>query len=256
VKLLEAELDRWGVAGRCAEFWWRDDDAGLPRPQLDRLLGIAQDLAIPVNLAVVPATAASGLLGAAGAPPGVTVLQHGWAHVNHEPTPGLSELGDGRPAETVLEELAQGHARLAELFGAGRVPPVLVPPWHSISARIAARLPQAGIRCVSLLGPPPMPEIVPGVSFLNPSVELVRWASEPGFVGARRAVRLLDAWLRARRLGVLDASVPLGLLTHHWALDEDAFLFLEALGRLIHRHRAARWIRPAWPDVPAADQIL
>jgi hypothetical protein len=36
---LEAELDRWGDAGRAATFWWRDDDASDATPALETLLG-------------------------------------------------------------------------------------------------------------------------------------------------------------------------------------------------------------------------
>ena len=32
---LNAELDCWAAAGRCATFWWRDDDAGEMTAPLD-----------------------------------------------------------------------------------------------------------------------------------------------------------------------------------------------------------------------------
>ena len=34
---LRDELDRWAEAGRTATLWWRDDDAVMPGPLLDRL---------------------------------------------------------------------------------------------------------------------------------------------------------------------------------------------------------------------------
>ncbi len=249
---LAAELDRWGAAGRRAAFWWRDDDATAPRPELNRMLGIAQSLAIPVSLSVIPAAARTGLLEAAGDAALVTVLQHGWAHANHEPAGGRSELGDGRPADVVLAELARGRARLLELFGAARVPPVLVPPWHSISQRVAARLPEAGIRCVSMLARQHPPEFAPGVALVSANLDLVRWSDAPGFVGAPEAARRLLSALRARRLGLADGTKPIGLLTHHWALDADAGRLMEALGRLVNDHPAACWICPPWPATPAA----
>jgi hypothetical protein len=253
VNALAAELDRWGEAGRRAALWWRDDDVSAPRPELDRILTISQSLAIPVSLSVIPAATQPGLLEATGDPALLSIFQHGWAHVNHEPAGGQSELGDGRPANVVLAELTRGRARLMELFGAARVPPVLVPPWHSLSQRVAARLPETGIRCVSMLAAGQhLPEIAPGVALICANVDLVRWRNAPGFVGAPEAVRRLLGALRARRLGLIDGATPVGLLTHHWALDADAGRFLEALGRLVNDHPAARWIRPSWPDAPAA----
>ena len=35
------EIARWRDAGRPVEFWWRDDDAVRPAPELARLLELA-----------------------------------------------------------------------------------------------------------------------------------------------------------------------------------------------------------------------
>jgi len=58
---LDAELDAWSAAGRTAELWWRDDDAIVPTPALDRLLDIRRRSGVPIALAVIPARAQATL---------------------------------------------------------------------------------------------------------------------------------------------------------------------------------------------------
>src|SRR5512133_213989 len=91
---LEAEFVRWQGAGEIATLWWRDDDAVSPTESLGRLLSIAPG--VPVSLAVIPGAAnselAKWLAGHRSAPRAeVTVLQHGWQHLNHS--------GDGKKSE-------------------------------------------------------------------------------------------------------------------------------------------------------------
>ena len=41
-KALRHELDHWAALGRAAEFWWRDDDARQPSPELNVLIALAR----------------------------------------------------------------------------------------------------------------------------------------------------------------------------------------------------------------------
>src|SRR5258708_39936005 len=72
------ELNRWAALARVARFWWRDDDAVQPTPQLDRLLVLADG--IPIGLAVIPAAVEPGLAEWLSGLAWVVVLQHGWRH--------------------------------------------------------------------------------------------------------------------------------------------------------------------------------
>src|SRR5271154_5648558 len=83
------ELDRWGMVGRVAILWWRDDDAVTMTPQLGNLLRIVGD--VPVALAVIPALARPELAVALHGMPLVAVLQHGWQHANRAPHGKKSE---------------------------------------------------------------------------------------------------------------------------------------------------------------------
>src|SRR5260370_21390135 len=122
---LVAELDRWGVAGRVADLWWRDDDAVTETPQLDDLLRLTGE--VPVALAVIPALARPELANALSSTPRIAVLQHGWRHANRAEHGKKSEYPEGRSLAVVGAEIAAGRARLNAMF-VPRALPVLVPP--------------------------------------------------------------------------------------------------------------------------------
>jgi hypothetical protein len=234
---LAAELDRWPPGG--ATFWWRDDDAGAAGSAFDRLLALATAHGAPLALAVVPAwleeTVAAAIRDAA---PGVLVVQHGYAHRNHEPpapdgTRGRpAELGAARPVDTALGELAAGRARLAGLVPT-RLRAALVPPWNRIAPAIQAALPGAGYRVLSTFGPRPAAAAGPGLHALNCHVDPIRWRADGRFGGAARTLDQVTAHLAARRGAEVDPAEPTGLLTHHRDLPPPAWACLdELLGRL------------------------
>ena len=152
--LLDEELDQWAAAGRAISLWWRDDDAAAATPQLARLVGAARRHRLPIAIAAVPAAMQADLVGALAAP-GITVLQHGYAHTNHAgPGRRAVECGGERPLEAVLAELGDGMRILMRTFGASFLP-FLVPPWNRIDPAVAAALPQQGYLGLSGFGPRP-----------------------------------------------------------------------------------------------------
>jgi hypothetical protein len=234
---LTAELDRWPPRG--ATLWWRDDDAGAGGAAFDRLLALAAAHGTPLALAVVPAwldeTVAAAIRDAA---PGVIVVQHGYAHQNHEPpapdgTRGRpAELGAARRVDAALAELAAGWARLATWVPT-RLRAALVPPWNRIAPAIRAALPGAGYRILSTFGPRPVAAAGPELHALNCHVDPIRWRSGKRFGGASWTLDQVTAHLAARRGAEVDPAEPTGLLTHHRDLSPPAWACLdELLGRL------------------------
>jgi hypothetical protein len=149
---LERELDGWADVGLTATLWWRDDDAAALNPDIERLVGLAADIRVPLHLAAIPRDLSSDLVAALEGNAAVRVLQHGYAHVDHAPEgAGSWELGDHRPQSEVLEELALGFAGLGQAFGE-RFLPVLVPPWTRIDPALVARLPDVGLMALSMEG--------------------------------------------------------------------------------------------------------
>ncbi|MGQ9366335.1 polysaccharide deacetylase family protein [Azospirillum sp. ST 5-10] len=240
--VLRAELDEWAADGRTATFWWRDDDATAATPALQRLRALSRDADVPLALAVVPAAAVPDLAAALADWPEAVAIQHGWAHVNHAgPAEKKCELGAGRPAGTVLAELAEGRRRLAALFGAAFLP-VLAPPWNRIAPAVAARLPEAGLAGLSTFTA--RAAAGDGVPRVNTHVDPVDWRGGGGFVGDAPALRAAVAHLAARRTGAADPDEPTGLLTHHLVMDAATWDFAARFLAETSAHPAGRWLHP------------
>ena len=249
---LAAELDRWTPGA--ATVWWRDDDAGAPSPAFDRLLALADTHALPLALAVVPVWLEAPVAAQIhAAPAGVRVLQHGYAHQNHEPpapdgTRGRpAELGPARPAAAALAELALGWARLTERVPT-RLRAGLVPPWNRIAPPVLDALPGAGYRILSTFGPrAPIPAGA-GLQVLNTHVDPIQWRAGKRFGGAAWTLDQITTHLADRRRERVEATEPTGLLTHHRDFTPATWACLdELLGRL-RRHPAV--------DFPALDRLL
>lgn len=236
------ELDRWGMAGRVAMLWWRDDDAVTVTPQLGNLLRLAGDL--PVALAAIPALARPELAATLRGMPLVTVLQHGWQHANRAPHGKKSEYPQGRCAATVAAELGAGQARLKALFG-GRAVAALVPPWNRFAGEFLPLLPANGIAGISTMVSSSGAALPPGLVAINVHVDLVAWRTDRGFIGTAAALAGLVGHLRANRLGGAEPPVPIGVLTHHLIMDGPTAAFLDRLIELTRTHEAVHWATAA-----------
>jgi hypothetical protein len=228
---LEEELAHWRDAGRAPTLWWRDDDVVDATPALDRLLALQRRYGVPLALAVVPAGATPALARRLAGVSGIDLLQHGYAHSNHAAAGEKStELGAERPAMMVLGELGTGWLALERLFGPA-VLPVLVPPWNRIAPGLVPALPEIGYRGLSAFGARLKPRRSSGWVQVNAHVDLIKWR-ERRFAGPESLLGAFVSALAAARV----APEPLGLLSHHLAMDEPAWdfldLFWERVGRM------------------------
>lgn len=240
--LLDQELERWSASGRVATLWWRDDDATALTPALERLLSIAAESGVGVGLAVIPAGADRSLAERLHESAEAAVLQHGYAHVNHEPA-GIKacEFGNGRGEHRLREELRAGLERLHELFG-GDLLPVFVPPWNRIGDTAVAVLAELGVRTLSTYRPRATRNTASGLLQVNCHADLMDWRGTRGFIGTRKVVSDIAEHLRARRTGAVDDDEPTGILTHHLAHDEGCWVFLRTLFERTAENSAARWL--------------
>jgi hypothetical protein len=228
---LDDEVARWRDTGRRVQLWWRDDDAADVSAALDRLLALQHRTAVPLALAVVPARATAALAERLTDAAGLDVLQHGYAHADHAlPPDKKSELGAHRPAMLVLGELGTGRMALERLFAA-RALPVLVPPWNRIAPALVPALPEIGFTGLSTFKARQRAEPAKGLRQINTHVDVIDWKDSRGFVGQDVALAALVEALRQSRSAT---SEPVGLLSHHLAMDEGAWDFLSSLwGRAI-----------------------
>jgi hypothetical protein len=248
------ELDRWQQAGGVATLWWRDDDAIAPSAGLDRLMWIAGK--VPVALAVIPALAeqdlAAWLCNRSRPIPraNIAVLQHGWRHLNRSAAGKKTEFPAERSRDRVSSDLAAGQARLAALFGS-RALPVLVPPWNRFDASFLSLLRGCGLSAISRIRPRKAIRPVHGIVEVNVHVDLVAWAGSTGFIGEGWALGMLVEHLRARRLRVVSADEPTGILTHHLVQDEATDGFLHRLVGVTGAHAGTRWLHAREVFAPA-----
>jgi hypothetical protein len=224
-QVLAEEAARWRDAGRTADLWWRDDDAADHTAALDRLLAVQREAAVPLALAAVPARVTPAFAQRLAGEVGLDVLQHGYAHVNHAPpTEKKVELGPHRPAMVVLGELGTGWLALERLLGS-RALPVLVPPWNRIALGLVPTLPEIGFRGLSTFGSRRRIRLR-GLVEVNTHVDLLDWKGNRAFVGEEAALgALIDALAAARTA----SAEPVGLLSHHLAMDAKAWDFLRSM---------------------------
>jgi len=231
---LKAELDRWGLEGRVASFWWRDDDAVSVTPPLARAIDLSRRYRVPLHLAVIPSRIESSLGEALAGEASIEVLQHGYAH-----TPG--ELKRRRPAEVVLAEMSAGHEILDRTLHQ-RFLPVMVAPWNLIRGEFIPLIAQAGLHALSTSGNRTSRFAEGGVEVLNIHFGPLSWdGGRPHFMGNSAALGELIAHLQARRTGAADPDEPTGLSTHHLEHDEESWVFTERALAEISDHEAARW---------------
>ena len=251
---LRNELDAWGAAGLTATLWWRDDDVRVHTPELDRLISLSGDFAIPVGLAAIPADAHREIGDVARAHRTVSILQHGYAHQNHEPKTPLdtassssdrrarfktSEFGPARPTKAIASDLERGWRRL--ITAVPTAIPVFVPPWNRFEPGHHPLLAEAGFRGFSTFRARLSATVAPGVLQVNTHADVIDWRGTRGFAGEHLALTQIVDHLAARRAGNVDPEEPTGVLTHHLDHDEGVWRFLEHLFSFTVDHQAVSW---------------
>lgn len=234
---LETEFDAWSAQGKCATFWWRDDDAVQPSAALDQLLTAAGTQ--PLSIAVVPAQATKELAERLRDVANVSVLQHGLSHTNHAPDgEKKAEFGDHRPVVMMRSELSEGRKRLEDLFGDQFVP-IFVPPWNRISKILAAEIADLGFVGLSTFGARTENA---ATAQLNCHVDIIDWRGRRDFVGTEAAVGQIVQHLAMRRNGATVGVEPTGLMTHHLDHDAGCWQFVQDFRKAVDNHPAAAWV--------------
>ena len=238
---LDTELSRWALMGRQADFWLRDDDATIQTPALDRLLSLVDAAGIPLALAVIPASAATGLARCLEPLAAVSVIQHGYAHLNHENNGGKkSEFPETRSLDTVVGDLVKGRSVIADLFGRQSLP-VLAPPWTRISSPAVQSLFNCGIVGLSRFQPRSSSLAATGVKQINTHIDLIAWREGKVGKAGHTVAAEIAGHLAARRTGEADLSEATGILSHHLAMDETAWKALSEVLTFLSSDNRVHW---------------
>jgi hypothetical protein len=262
--VLNRELELWASAGRRLELWWRDDDARIPTPSLDRLLKLARRYETPLTLAVVPDWDRSALAGRLACERQAVVIQHGVDHQNVGDEQGpKSEFPNRYPREVMETRLLEARERLSVM---PRFAPVFAPPWNQVHAGLIGALRASGYRGLSAFGEDLSHDR--GFSRLDVHLSLLGDCGEGPFRGAEGFVARFARLARERRrTGRWDQ--PIGLQTHHLDHDEAAWRCLEdfldrttrspaigwkSINALLSGERVRRVIEAAPPAPRAADR--
>ena len=229
---LDAELALWRAEGLHLPIWWRDDDAIAPTPALDRLAALAEDLSLPVHIAVIPNHAEPALAAYSKDRPLIRPLVHGWQHISHAPD-GAKKAEFGHPRPDAAHELAQALNRMQQLFGDDLLP-IFVPPWNRLDDGLLPVLADAGYVGVSTYLPRDNRIAAPGLVQINTHIDPIFWRGTRSLVPPDTLIADITKLLQDRRKGLTDPQEPLGFLTHHLVHDEDIWGFTHAcLARLL-----------------------
>jgi hypothetical protein len=213
-----------------ASLFFRDDDCGWGDDHLLLLLDIFADFDIPVDLAAIPAALNSAFAQKlsrrmAAHPERLRIHQHGYAHLNHEPTGKKCEFGPARDYQSQQIDIENGRRRLAELLEV-QPDPIFTPPWNRCTAVTARCLAELGFQVLSRDSHAEAFEIS-GLSEIPIAVD---W-----FVH-RKKVRLNQVEWGELLAAQLESAASVGIMLHHAVMDAGEMQALAQLLSLLARH--------------------
>lgn len=227
VNALDSVLD--DATAPCPVFF-RDDDVGWDDPALFALLAVFAQHEVSVDLAVIPTALTPRLVDglATAAASHARLHQHGYAHVNHEPTGRKHEFGPSRSATAQAADIAAGRRLLLDAFG-HRLDPVFTPPWNRCTQDTVDVLRPVGIKVISR-------------DHTAPALEMRDIRAVPVTVdwfGHQKGVRWTPDELGRRiALGVVSGG-PVGVMLHHAVTNHSEREAVSDLVALMARHAGA-----------------
>ena len=259
-----SELDCWVDAGLTAKFWVRDDDAFETSQSLDRLHDLATKHRVRIGLAVIPGKILPNLSSFLRTnTQQFYPMCHGWMHVNHNRRNKPGEFGPDRPISKMIMDAQSALDLFSERFGEVRA--IFVPPFNRVTPAMVKALPEIGFFGVSLM---PnylerkilqfgsgsawsklikIPEFS-GSPRIDVHLDVINWKTRTAHE-TKTIVDHLVRQLRARRLGLLAASTPIGLLTHHLAHNQGIWLACDEALEVLQSHKAVEFIDVGrWAD--------
>lgn len=224
------------ASGRTINLFFRDDDVDEDESSLRALLETFLRHQMPINLEVIPAQLTAAALTwlrrcHAQWPDLVELNQHGWQHINHEPTGRKCEFGASRDYDAQLADIRQGKEVLAQGLGAA-FSPIFTPPWNRCTMDTYLALDELGFHALSALR---SRQPIVGYSFreLSVTLDLYRWRG-----GARMKA---PGELISELIAQIRAGDTIGVMLHHKVMDEAARMWLQQLLATLRRSDRVRF---------------
>jgi hypothetical protein len=212
-------------------IFFRADDVAVPGKRFVRMMELFSRYGVPLSLAVVPARLTGVrwqyLKGFEKKNPSRWCWhQHGWRHVNHETKGKKQEFGEVRTPSEIRQDLIWGQQRLKQLMGKDFFP-VFTPPWNRCSDHTLRLLQELGFVAVSR-SRGSKPQSLDNLPDFSVSVDLhTRKEKDPS--GGRD--NLVKEFRQAAGSG------DCGIMIHHQMMNEAAFVFLEALLKILTKRK-------------------
>jgi len=210
--------------------FFRADDIGAPSDSFTRMMALFNKYKLPLCLAVVPAwlterrwAAMAGLCDR-----GSSLWcwhQHGWKHMNHEPSGKKAEFGSSRPETRIHADVSRGKERLIDIMGS-TFSPYFTPPWNRCSPATIRVLEELGFHGISRsVGNQPSSPALPDAA-INVDLHTRKERDSMGCL-----LGLTNEMTQAAGSG------RIGIMLHHQCMNEQAFSLLDYLLEIIAHHR-------------------
>lgn len=212
-------------------IFFRDDDVGWANDKLYRLLDIFAYCRVPLALAVIPAAVDAPLASElrtllSDRPATISIHQHGFAHLNHEPNGRKCEFGPSRARHAQRRDIAGGRRLLEDRLG-GRPEPIFTPPWNRCTRDTAECLIELGFALLSRDAAAECFELA----------GLAEWPVHLDWSGRHGVAAGPAAWGQTIARALQSADV-VGVMLHHAAMTADDRRMLgDLIGQVVDHER-------------------
>lgn len=203
--------------------FFRADDVAVPGKQFCKLVDLFSRYQVPLSMSVVPTWLTENRWKSIERLCNKNsklwcFYQHGWRHMNHEPSGKKQEFGPARPMAEMEHDLVCGRERLMSLMQDAFFP-AFTPPWNRCSKAALTVLRNAGYRAISRSrgASPPAPA---GMPDFQVNVDLHTRKEHTAALGWKNLYAELTT-------GIEDGFC--GIMIHHQRMNENALTFLDGL---------------------------